>query len=660
MFFILICSNTPHTVKTPTKSPADPRKLHHTQNKGDTVKAPIKHDSADPRELHHLCKEFANTFTELADILNTSVQISTLKNFLKSYCHPLYPEKHYVDPHIYETATTTKELLEILVPQYINYVHYYLLKDIVVTFGCDRAIQILQQYTDEKYSRKRKLEDLPGPTTDEEIEQFHGAKKLKVQVEGDTSGGTVEIINEIQKALEKSTGIKRAVITYGFQDQLNNLPGPITDGEIEQFHGTEKLKVQVEGDKSYATVKIISEIRKALDKATGIKRAILTFHDKLSSLPGPITDGEIERFHGLKVELEGHTSDATVQIISKIQKALEKTTGIKRAVITFEFHDKLNSLPDPITDGEIEQFHGTKKVKVEVEGETSNATVKIISEIRKALNKATGIKRAILTFVFHDKLNSLPGPITDGEIEQFHGTKKLKVEIKGDASDATVEIIGETRKALEKATGIKEAFIVYAFYDPGSVLLTFLIPESIHHIFHELSTEDLGILADSCVMKLEVDDEVVIDDIQQYSNVKRSATNLELSVGSGETTNTIGLQNYLSQRAAEMTSDRHLYLLNMLGTAETGMLNDVCSEEFLENFAKDLQDWKKLAPYFSINIKELVWNYPDENDQKYQALLCWKKGEGSTAIYYNLLESLILHGKIGEVEALLQRLGQGK
>ena len=179
-----------------------------------TTKPPL----ADLRELHHLCREFATTFTELTEILNTSVEISELKKFLKSYCHPLYPEQTYVAPQIYGNATTTKELLEFLFPQYINYIHYYLLENIVVKFGCDRAKEVLQQYTDQMYSRKRKLNDLPGPITDGEIEQFHGTKKLKVQTEGDASDATVGIIGEVQEALEKASGIKREFIPYGFHD----------------------------------------------------------------------------------------------------------------------------------------------------------------------------------------------------------------------------------------------------------------------------------------------------------------------------------------------------------------------------------------------------------------------------------------------------------
>ena len=351
-------------------------------------------------------------FSDVTDLLDKSINMARLKDFLDCYSHPLYPEQLYVNPKIYKDANTTKQLIKSLCPQFINFMHYYLLEDIVRKFGCDRAKEVLQQYTDQKFSRKRKLKDLPSP-------------------------------------------------------------------------------------------------------------------------------------------------------------------------------------------------------------------------------------------------------ITDGEIEQFHGTKKLKVKIEGDTSDATVETIGKTQKALEMASGIMKVVITYAFYACGSVVITFLIPESIHHIFHELNTEDLAILADSGVMSLEID-EVVIDDIRQYSTMKRSA--IVVAVEDGECTKPTGLEYYLKKRATEMTSERLSHLLKMLGTAETGMLSDICSKDFLETFSKYLQDWKKLAPYFGIHerdIKELVYNYPDENDRKYQALLCWKKAEGSTATYYNLLESLILHGNIGEVESLLQRLGEG-
>ena len=106
-----------------------------------TVKVPTK-PLGDPRESHHLCRIFSITFTKLTKMLDASAEISELKEFLESYCHPLYPEQPYVAPQVYGNAATTKELLKSLFPQYINYMHYYLLEDIVVTFGSDKAKEL--------------------------------------------------------------------------------------------------------------------------------------------------------------------------------------------------------------------------------------------------------------------------------------------------------------------------------------------------------------------------------------------------------------------------------------------------------------------------------------------------------------------------------------
>ena len=144
-----------------------------------TVKASTK-PPPDPRESHHLYREFAIKFPVIATILNTFVQVSELQTFLESYSHPLHPEQLYIDPEIYRDANTTEQAMKSLCPQYINYVHNYLLEDIVVKFKCDRAKEVLQQYTEQIDSCKSRLEDLPGPITNGEIEQFHRTKRLKV------------------------------------------------------------------------------------------------------------------------------------------------------------------------------------------------------------------------------------------------------------------------------------------------------------------------------------------------------------------------------------------------------------------------------------------------------------------------------------------------
>ena len=75
-----------------------------------------------------------------------------------------------------------------------------------------------------------------------------------------------------------------------------------------------------------------------------------------------------------------------------------------------------------------------------------------------------------------------------------------------------------------------------------------------------------------------------------------------------------GLEYYFSQKAAEITSDIHLQLFKMMGTAETGILNNVCSEELLYTFAKDLQDWKKLIPYLNEARKNFHATTQMQND----------------------------------------------
>ena len=156
--------------------------------------------------------------------------------------------------------------------------------------------------------------------------------------------------------------------------------------------------------------------------------------------------------------------------------------------------------------------------------------------------------------------------------------------------------------------------------------------------------------------------ELVIENIQKFSTLNVGEAKLETAADKGESTKAAGLEYYLQERASEMTPERYSHLCRLLDNTDRRKHNEICSDEFLQDYANYLQDWIKLTPYFGIQewqIEELVHSYPDESEQKYVALLCWKRMSESTATFYNLLESLILHGTIGEVEALLQRLGEG-
>ena len=263
------------------------------------------------------------------------------------------------------------------------------------------------------------------------------------------------------------------------------------------------------------------------------------------------------------------------------------------------------------------------------------------------------------TFDRKRKLNTMPAPITDEEIEQSHGVKKLRVFVVGDAEDTTVERFQEIAKSVANATGISVKNIIPAFQDPGnSVILTFIIPASIFHIFLEPCEEDLEILANTGILKLEIDEQV-IDNIQRFET---EASTEQVTV-SRESTKPTSREYYLRQRKHEISLKRYFHLVKMHKGIPDSEFDELCSDDFLTEFSKDLRDWIGLAPYFGLhdwNVEEIVDNYPNEDDQKRVALLYWKSHEGDMATYHNLLETLLLHGKIEEVEALLGKLGPGQ
>ena len=582
--------------------------------------------------------EFTVMLTKVAKLLNESADVENIKIFLKFFCHP-QAFQLYVDTKLYEHCTTPTEIIKALFPCYIHYMHTDFLRQIVNKFGSEQSKTLLKQYED-NFPRKKPLKQMCDPLSDKEVYAFTRTKRIKIEMGGDTNTDTttMEDVENVRQTVSKNTGIDRSMIVYA-----NQTPGSgiftflIPEAVVSSFSDLDEGSQKDIADHGIVSVEV-NDVVVLLKRLPSSKPCpdprekhqlssdfAVMFSDVTDLLDKSVNVAKLKDFldcYSHPLYPEQHYFDP------KIYKDANSTKQLIKSL----FPQFINFMHYYLLEGIVGKF-GCDKAK---------EVLKQYTDQKYSRNR---------------KLDDLPDPITDGEIEQFHGTKKLKVQVEGDTSNATVEIIDELQKALEKATGIKRPVIVYAFYDPGSVLLTFLVPESILHIFSELNAEDLAILADSGVMKLEVD-EVVINNIQKYCTVKS-----QVAVDSGEHTKPTGLECYLKERATEITSERYSHLLKMLGSAETAMLNDVCSEQLLETFSKDLQDWKKLAPYFGIhewNIGELVCNYPDENDRKYQALLCWKRTEGPTATYYNLLESVILHGNIEEVEALLQRLGEGK
>ena len=381
------------------------------------MQSTLKKEPPDPRESHPLCGKFASAFRCISRLLDESVGVAELKDFLDYYSHPNYPEQKYINPKMYEDAKTTKELLKSLFPQFINYMNYYLLDEIIVAFKCTEAKPVLEEYkmTLKSSTRKRKLQDMPAPITDEKVEQLNGVKKIRVVISGNSDKATLQTVQEVQKALEFASGVKRT-------------------------------------------------------------------------------------------------------------------------------------------------------------------------------------------------------------------------------------------------------FIVYASQDPGSIILSFLLPVTVYHnkIFHELNEEDLAVLADIGVLRLEMDD-LVIDSIQEHATKSTPDTQVE-QIMNADSAKPTGLEYYLRERQHEVTFDEYKYLQQMIVSISSKDLEKVCSDDFLATFSGDLKEWKNLASYFGLNeqnVQDLQESYQKKHDQSYFALMCWKKHEGSTATYHNLLETLLLHGKIMDVKAVLHKIGPG-
>ena len=218
--------------------------------------------------------------------------------------------------------------------------------------------------------------------------------------------------------------------------------------------------------------------------------------------------------------------------------------------------------------------------------------------------------------------------------------------------------------SIESATGIDHRLLTPAQHSEGSLILTFLIPESVSGIFQELCDEDLEILAESGIVALHIDN-FVISDIQKYCPQRTRSSTERTSVPnagqSGATTK--GFDSYIEHRVEQFTGKEKAQLTGLLNGVPKAMLKEVCSESFLRQLAVHMTDWRKLAPAFGISdlrAEELTHSYPDVDEQRYRALYDWKQISPGTATYENLFACLLAHAPFDLAEAALRILSPGK
>ena len=270
---------------------------------------------------------------------------------------------------------------------------------------------------------------------------------------------------------------------------------------------------------------------------------------------------------------------------------------------------------------------------------------------------------------YHDRyphlrqLSDMPDPVPDERLD-LTGRKQLRAKCGGDFESARANDVKRVQMSIESAAGIDHRFITPAQHSEGSLILTFLIPESVSGVFQELCDEDLEILAESGIVELQVD-EVIISDIQKYCPQTTGSSTHSTSVPSADQAGATvkGFDSYIEHRDEQFTSKEKAQLTHLLNDVPKSRLEEVCTDSFLQQLAPHMTDWRKLAPRFGISdhgAEKLAHCYPDIDEQKYMALQQWKQTAPGTATYGSLVACLLAHAPFHLAEAALMTLTPGK
>jgi len=614
--------------------------------------------------------EFAEMLITITELLNNTANMKRLKQFLKFFCHPR-TQKCYIDIKLYEHCSTPGEIIEVLHPQYINFMHTPLLKQIVNKFGDEQSQALLKQYED-NFPRKKPLKHMRDPLTFEETENCPGSKRMKILHAGDTTFNTTTIadVEDVRQTISRNTGIDERVIVYA-----NQTPGSV----IFTFLIPETVVSAIsdlgeDGQRNLAAHDILMiEVNEVVIDLQSWQAMLKTDTSQAETK----TDTSTYTTSGMKRVPLTHDSLEASHCKSEFQQLIiEVETAFAKSVEASELKKFLQSFNHILYPQA--QYIDLSILK-DVESVPQIFTA-LQSQIINFLNWGIVLKAADafgieMTSIFqlyqnrfpsHTQLSMLPDPLSENEISDFRRFQKLRVTCSGGGTIKwTLGDVKAVKKVLETATGIDQDFIIYAYWEGGFTThqFTFLIPKSISGIFGELCDTDLAVLAKIGVQRIEVDCNTVANNIQEHCNELPKAL---AAVGEDNRTRTknFGLQNFIPEAVAEQMSEQEFdHLNNLITNTPVGKLQKICSNDFLKVFAKKVGTWKDLAPYLGINqwhLEDLAERYPgDEEEQKYVALITWKSIDVNSATYERLVECLLTHGHINDAKELLLHF-QGK
>ena len=652
--------------------------------------------------------EFADMLTTVTELLDHSANLKQLKRFLKFLCHPR-TQTCYIDRRLYEDCNTPGEIIEVLHPRYINFMHTHLLSRIVNKFGDEQSKMLLKQYED-RFPRKKPLKRIGDPFSNEEIESFTGTKRMKVVYSGATvDTSTMEDVERVRQPITINTGIDESVIPFASQKRCNSviftflIPETVVSTFIDldednrrdlADHGILRIEVNelvIDLQSFQAKTTIDTSPAEAKTDASQAETKTDTAQ----------TETKTDAFHA---EAKSGTSEVEIttdksQEETKTDISTYTSSGMKRVPLT---HDSLKathcnskfqqllsevgtSLAESVEASKLKDFLQSSSHILYPETQYIDPT--LLKNTESIPQMFTALQPQILNFLNwgvlwkaidafdiklmpafqsytdgfppHTKLSTLPDPLSEEEILGFKGFQKLRVTHGGSGIDWTLVDVQVVKEAVEKATGIDQDFIIYAYWERGFTThqFTFLIPKSISGIFGELCEEDLAILAGKGVQRLEVDYDTVADNIQELFK-ELPQTVATVTEDNRMRTKSFGLEHFIPEDEMEQMSKEEFTRLNTLITSTpAGKLQETCSNDFLKVFAKKMGSWKDLAPYLGINqwdLEDLAEMYPqDEEEQKYVALITWKSIDVNSATYERLVECLLTHGHVDDAKELL-------
>ena len=629
--------------------------------------------------------KFAVMLAAVTELLDSSANVKQLKRFLKFLSHPR-TQKRYIDVKLYEHCNTPGEIIEVLHPQYINFMHTHLLRQIVDNFGDEQSKTLLKQYED-NFPRKKPLKRMCDPIPDEETEKCHGSKKIKVTCDGDTNVNTttMEDVERVQQVIEKNTKIDQIVIVYANQTAGSVIfTFLIPETVVSSFSDLDEDSQRDLADHGILRIEV-NDLVIDLQSLQGE-----TMTDKLKA-ETKIETSQAETIDASQTDTK---IDASQEVEAKTNISTYTISGVKRAPLTQDspiathcnsefqkFISKVGvSLAESVETDELKEFLQSFGHILYPEAQYIDS--KLLKDAESVHQIFTALQPRVINFLnwgvlwkvldtFDSReisafqsytsrfppdtqLSTLPDPLSEEEIFEFKGFQKLRVTY---GSDSTTECrlgdIQVVKQAVERATGIDQDFIIYAYWEGGFTMhqFTFLLPKPISGIFGELCKEDLAILAGKGVQRLEVDYDTVADNIQElYSPLVREDNMMRMK--------TFGLEHFIRKdKIEQMNEEEFRHLNDLITSISADKLQKTCSNGFLKEFAKKMKSWKDLAPYLGLNewdLNDLVETYPgDEDEQKYRALVCWKEIDVNSATYEMLVQCLLRHGHVDDAKKLL-------